>query len=144
MFKEIRGLLPEDIDHNILTWVKCSGIPCHAWNDTFFEHISATLGSFVHRDDNTKAKVTIDASRFRILTNCATATKENIQVLIDGTPFRISLVEEMCNEQDHLRTPRVEHASAVDEVSSNSMHSDEYVSIAGSGYSEKMAAKRKV
>lgn len=91
LFKYIRRWLPEDVDHERLVWIRCSGVPCHAWNDNFFEVISTTLGYFVNCDENTSAKLNMDVSRFNIRTRCVAVINEVLFVMINGLLFRIVL-----------------------------------------------------
>lgn len=35
-FSKIRELRGKDVDKKRVTWIRCLGIPCHAWNSLFF------------------------------------------------------------------------------------------------------------
>lgn len=52
-FTHIREWIEEDVDKEILTWIRCFGIPGHAWNILFFEFLAKTEGTYVFSDKNT-------------------------------------------------------------------------------------------
>lgn len=71
-----------------------SGIPCHAWCSKFFEHNSASMGSYIECDADTLTKMCLDMARIKIKTRCLSFISEAFYVLINGTNLRIIMVEE--------------------------------------------------
>lgn len=52
-FSEIRKWSQINVDKERVTWIRCFGIPCHAWNYSFFKFLEKMVGSLVSTDDNT-------------------------------------------------------------------------------------------
>ncbi|XP_058755922.1 uncharacterized protein LOC131629137 [Vicia villosa] len=94
-FKEIIPWEPQDVDLERMAWIKCLGIPCHAWCNGFFETLASSLGTFIHCDDNTFTKLSMDVARLRIRTKCIAVINEIILVLINGLLFRFFVVEDV-------------------------------------------------
>lgn len=67
-FKEVRKWSPGEIDNERLTWVRCYGIPVHAWNNDFFRSLVFGTGEFLNVDDNTEKRKTMDVARILIRT----------------------------------------------------------------------------
>lgn len=57
---------PKDVDHERLTWLKCYGLPCHAWCNQFFKFIAWCVGEFVSCDANTEKQKALDVARFLV------------------------------------------------------------------------------
>lgn len=49
----IRRWKEDEVDNNIVMWIRVYGIPCHGWNSEFFVALANSFGSFVCLDDNT-------------------------------------------------------------------------------------------
>lgn len=52
-FYDVRGWSPGAVAKERDTWVRCQGVPIHAWNHQFFEKIVSCLGHFVSLDSST-------------------------------------------------------------------------------------------
>lgn len=52
-FKEIRRWRPNDVDNERVTWLRCYGIPCHAWCLEFFQFLTSPVGMSRSLDDDT-------------------------------------------------------------------------------------------
>ncbi|KAI5444628.1 hypothetical protein KIW84_013049 [Lathyrus oleraceus] len=52
----------EDIDNERLTWLKCFGLPYHAWSPEFFKFISGSVGEFVCCDEETEMQKHLDVT----------------------------------------------------------------------------------
>lgn len=53
-FSDIHPWYPADVDNERLAWMRCYGLPCHAWSIEFFEFVSNFVGVYVCSDDETK------------------------------------------------------------------------------------------
>lgn len=52
-FEDIRGWGPMELDNERVVWVRCHGIPVHAWNNEFFSSLARKFGVFLGVDENT-------------------------------------------------------------------------------------------
>lgn len=62
-FDEIRSWSSREIDNERLVWLRCYGIPAHAWTVEFFSYLVSGIGEFVCVDDNTLNKNSMDIAR---------------------------------------------------------------------------------
>lgn len=69
LFSEIREWKEEHVDKDRVTWLRVYGIPCHAWNFSFFEMLANTLGTYVYSDENVLKGTNMDITSKCILTN---------------------------------------------------------------------------
>jgi hypothetical protein len=88
-FSEIRPWTPKDVDLERTVWLRIFGIPVHAWNDEFFAQITKPWGTFMHADDVTSKKLSMDVARLFIRTSCQKAVDEFVNVQVNGKIFRL-------------------------------------------------------
>jgi hypothetical protein len=93
-FSEIRPWTPKDVDLERTVWLRIFGIPVHAWNDEFFAQITKPWGTFMHADDVTSKKLSMDVARLFIRTSCQKAVDEFINVQVNGEIFRLRVLED--------------------------------------------------
>lgn len=93
-FDEIRPWSPREIDNERLVWVRCYGVPAHAWSIKFFSFIVSTIGEFVDVDDNTRNRESMDMARILFKTRVHDLVCSITKVNIGGDVFSIKLVEE--------------------------------------------------
>ncbi|KAI5437241.1 hypothetical protein KIW84_023385 [Lathyrus oleraceus] len=86
---------PGRVDEERLMWVRCLGIPCHAWTVEFFGVFVGLFGSFVRADFNTASRKVLDSARLLVRTRSKRWFNESVQVKINGLVFDISMVEEV-------------------------------------------------
>lgn len=92
----IRQWNPSDVDKERVTWVRCFGVPMHAWNPYFFSKIVEHVGTYMYLDDNTEiyvARVMIRTCSTECSTECL---NQSIKVHINNVPFFIKIVEDWC------------------------------------------------
>lgn len=53
---EIRPWTPNDVDNERLIWMRCYGIPCHAWSHGFFEFLTCLVGVYIYSDNETRSQ----------------------------------------------------------------------------------------
>lgn len=94
LFKEIRAWKHDDVDLERVTWIKCFGVPCHAWTTIFFEEISKTVGHYICSDDSTSRLDFLDVASFMIRTRCVIVINEALVVKINDNMFIIKMVED--------------------------------------------------
>lgn len=93
-FKWIRPWKPSDVDPERSIWLRCYGIPVHAWNSAFFSKLAGRVGEFICVDEDTERKRSFDVARLRIRTQELNMVNQAVKVVINGLPFSISVVEE--------------------------------------------------
>jgi hypothetical protein len=86
-FSEIRPWTPKDVDLERIVWLRIFGIPVHAWNDEFFAQITKPWGTFMHADDVTSKKLSMDVARLLIRTSCQKAVDKFVNVQVNGEIF---------------------------------------------------------
>lgn len=93
-FKWIRPWKPSDIDPERTTWLRCYGVPVHAWNLAFFSKLASQVGEFVCVDDNTERKRSLDVARILARTQVPETINRVTEVVINNISFPIKLVED--------------------------------------------------
>lgn len=94
-FSEIRPWSPKDVDNERVTWMRCYGLPCHAWNSKMFSFIASTVGVFEREDDETKNLKRMDMARFLVRTKYSLVINETVNIEINNHVYSIKLVEDM-------------------------------------------------
>lgn len=59
-FSDMRKWSPSEVDSERLTWVRCYGMPVHAWNKSFFKCVVFGTGEFVALDEDTEKRKALD------------------------------------------------------------------------------------
>lgn len=93
-FEEIRSWCPSEIDNERLVWLKCYGIPAHAWNKEFFSFLFSGIGSFICADESTEKKECMDVARILYKTKVHDLVSRLVKVNINGDIFSIKMIEE--------------------------------------------------
>lgn len=91
---EIRSWCPREIDNERVVWLRCFGVPVHAWNDNFFSYLVSGIGSFVCVDDITARKECLDVARILVKTKVHDLVSRIVKVEINGDIFSIKMTEE--------------------------------------------------
>lgn len=68
-FEDIRSWQPYVRDAERFVWIRCHGIPTHAWGEGICRMMANTIGNFVDVDENTRKRSTLDVARFMIRTS---------------------------------------------------------------------------
>lgn len=97
-FDEIKAWSPMEIDKERLVWVKCFGIPYHAWSDNFFNMLASCYGVFMYADSCTSNQVCMDVARFLIRTKVQESISTSVKVHINGDLYVIIIIEEAPGE----------------------------------------------
>ncbi|KAL8542969.1 hypothetical protein ACS0TY_003738 [Phlomoides rotata] len=87
------------------------GVPAHAWMTRFFKLASVKVGSFVKLDPITENKGRLDATRVLISVPFLHDVNQVFEADIEGTPFRIKIVEEFDWSQDSVVAGKEENQS---------------------------------
>lgn len=84
------------MDNEKVVWVRCHGIPIHAWNTDFFESLAHKFGVFLGVDENTRRKTSLDVARIPIHMKSYGVFNMVIYAMINGSMFHIKILEEWC------------------------------------------------
>lgn len=93
-FSEIRKWSPVEVPRYCHTWIRCQGVPLHAWDDGFFQKIAAVMGKFVMLDTRTTNKTRSDMTLILIQTTSLEVIHRVMKVKINDQIFSIRVVEE--------------------------------------------------
>lgn len=93
-FDEIRAWSPKEIDSERIAWIRCYGVPYHAWTEEFFSFLVSAFGEFICLDDNTKNKGSMDVARVMYRTRVHDLVNRIIKIDINGDVFSIKIVED--------------------------------------------------
>ncbi|GAU24086.1 hypothetical protein TSUD_388790 [Trifolium subterraneum] len=85
---------PELVSHHRSTWLRCFGVPLHAWGDALFRSIAFKHGVFIEVDSPTKNMLRGDMARIKIVTKKLTLIDSSMSVLVLGKTFVIRVMEE--------------------------------------------------
>lgn len=85
---------PPEVPKHCHVWVRCQGIPLHAWDMSFFKKFVTLFGLFVMLDDRTDNKSRLDLARILIQTSSLEVINCLIKVKINDLIFSIRVVEE--------------------------------------------------
>lgn len=75
-------------------WLRCQGVPLHAWSDNFFEMIAISFGTFVSMDWSSMQKKRLDVARMLIRTSSWEVVNRLIKVQVNGLFYNIRVIEE--------------------------------------------------
>jgi hypothetical protein len=78
-------------------WVRCYGVPVHAWNDIFFAELAETQGRLLKIDDVTSNKERMDYARLLLAIPLVKEVNTTVQVLINNKMTNIKI----CEDLDH-------------------------------------------
>lgn len=95
-FDDIRKWSQSEVDNERLVWVRCHGIPVHAWNNEFFSAIARKFGTFLGVDENTRKNESLDLARILIRTKDYDVFNMVLYANINGSMFHIKVLEEWC------------------------------------------------
>ncbi|GAU49741.1 hypothetical protein TSUD_43280 [Trifolium subterraneum] len=86
---------PETISNQRAVWLKCYGVPLHAWGNALFRSLAFKFGSFIEVDDATKSMNRGDYARIRIATKKLSLIDSTMNVSVLGKRFEIRVLEEV-------------------------------------------------
>lgn len=79
---------------NRVTWVRCTGIPLHMWTMDCFKHLLLQVGDVIKIDEDTSEFVVLEFSRLLVRTTTLNFITLARKILIKGTTYTISIIEE--------------------------------------------------
>ncbi|GAU41532.1 hypothetical protein TSUD_140630 [Trifolium subterraneum] len=76
-------------------WVRCYGIPVHAWNPIFFAELAETQGRLLKIEESTVNRERMDFASILIATSSVKEINVTIKVLIDNVMTDIHIIEDV-------------------------------------------------
>jgi RNA recognition motif-containing protein len=98
LFEKMVPWSPELVSSSRVTWLRCYGVPPHAWGNNLFRSIAFKYGRFIGVDDSTKEMRRCDVARIKITTNDKVAIDSSMAVKVLGRRFDIRIMEEVGEE----------------------------------------------
>ncbi|GKV29665.1 hypothetical protein SLEP1_g38570 [Rubroshorea leprosula] len=95
-FDEVRPWSPSMVATERFTWIKCQGVPLHAWGPEFSHDLSMLWGKFISLDDSTSNKKRFDVRRVLISTPYMEMISKKLTVKINGEFYNLQ-----CTEEEH-------------------------------------------
>jgi RNA recognition motif-containing protein len=95
LFEKLVPWSPELVTNSRVTWLRCHGVPPHAWGNNIFRSIAFKYGRFIGVDDSTKEMRRCDVARIKIITNDKAAIDSTMAVKVLGKRFDIRILEEV-------------------------------------------------
>ncbi|GAU17444.1 hypothetical protein TSUD_233220 [Trifolium subterraneum] len=68
LFEKIVPWSPDLISNHRVTWLRCFGVPTHAWGMDLFRSLAFKYGKFIELDENTTQMKRCDVARVKIVT----------------------------------------------------------------------------
>ncbi|GKU99946.1 hypothetical protein SLEP1_g12720 [Rubroshorea leprosula] len=96
-FEEIKPWKPTIVASERFAWIRCLGLPLHAWKPEFFQSFGSLWGTFVSLDDSTSGKIRLDAARFLIATPLSEFISKSLTIKINGVLYKVKFSEEESN-----------------------------------------------
>ncbi|CAL0306408.1 unnamed protein product [Lupinus luteus] len=104
-FVAIRKWKPTDAVKGRFFWIRCFGVPLHAWEEIFFEKIALLFESFMSINDCTIFKKNLEYGRVFIASSSWSMVDKAIRVKINGVIFDIHVPEERASCCHHISSP---------------------------------------
>jgi hypothetical protein len=86
---------PESVSSQRYTWLRCYGVPLHAWGEALFRTIGFKFGTFVDTDQPTKLLRRGDVARISITTEKLQLIDSSVSITVMGRKFVIRVLEEL-------------------------------------------------
>jgi len=94
IFEALQPWQPSDVSGNRVVWIRCTGVPLYAWQESFFQSVVSHVGSFVTLDDNTTMFNKLEYACIFICTSSFEAVANHKRMMINDRIYDIRMVEE--------------------------------------------------
>jgi hypothetical protein len=99
LFERVVPWSPELVSNQRVTWLRCYGVPTHAWGVDLFRALAFKHGRFIEVDESTKLFQRCDVARVKVVTNKTHAIDSFMPVQVNGRRFDIRIMEELSDTQ---------------------------------------------
>jgi hypothetical protein len=86
---------PSLVSNHCVSWLKCYGVPLHAWGEALFRTVGFKYGTYLDVDPDTRSMQRGDVARIKIDTDLPRLVDSNVTVAVLGVKFVIRVVEEI-------------------------------------------------
>ncbi|GKV43845.1 hypothetical protein SLEP1_g51093 [Rubroshorea leprosula] len=93
-FEEIKPWTPTMVATERFAWIRCLGLPLHAWKTKYFQSFGNLWGTFISVDDSTSQKKCLDVARFLISTPIMESISNHLTIKINGVVYKIKFSKE--------------------------------------------------
>ncbi|GKV49441.1 hypothetical protein SLEP1_g56192 [Rubroshorea leprosula] len=93
-FEEIKPWKLTIVAAERFAWIRCAGLPLHAWKSEYFQSFGNLWGTFVSLDDSTSGKKHLNAARFLISTPMMEFISKSLTIKINGVLYKVKFSEE--------------------------------------------------
>ncbi|GAU42410.1 hypothetical protein TSUD_324650 [Trifolium subterraneum] len=95
LFEKVVPWSPTLVSNQRVTWLRCYGVPVHAWGLDLFRALAFKFGRFIEVDEQAKQMKRLDTARIKILTGVSKLIDSSMAVKVQGRRFDIRVVEDM-------------------------------------------------
>jgi hypothetical protein len=95
LFEHVVPWTPELTSNDRVTWIRCYGVPVHAWGFDLFRAVAFKYGRFIDTDENTKRLTRCDVARIKIVSGEKKVIDSVMAVKVRGRRFDIRVIEEV-------------------------------------------------
>lgn len=92
-FIDLKAWSPELVQMERYAWIRCQGVPPHAWGEDLIRNLVVILGRYVYVDAPTTKK-RLDVAWMLIATSAQENINQMVRIKINGVVFSIKMVEE--------------------------------------------------
>ncbi|GKV48276.1 hypothetical protein SLEP1_g55098 [Rubroshorea leprosula] len=117
-------------------WIKCLGLPLHAWKSEYFQSFGNLWGTFVSLDDSTSRKKRLDVARFLITIPMMESISKSLDIKVNGVMYHIKFFEEEHNNGFYIMDSdfKIKGDNHIDEEHTEESSGDEEHSSIGSEF----------
>ncbi|GAU25569.1 hypothetical protein TSUD_260030 [Trifolium subterraneum] len=94
LFEKVIPWSPELVTNHKVTWLRCFGVPIHAWGNDIFRAMAFKFGRFIEVDEITKQFKRCDMARIKVVTSEKKVIDASMAVKVLGRRFDIRVIEE--------------------------------------------------
>ncbi|WJX93169.1 hypothetical protein P8452_74729 [Trifolium repens] len=98
-FRSILEWSPDLFSDRRSVWLRCRGIPLHAWDEQLFRMIADSFGSFIELDPSTANRSKLDFARVKISSSKMEFIDKVLNILVMEKEYQVWVVEEADGEE---------------------------------------------
>ncbi|CAL0328736.1 unnamed protein product [Lupinus luteus] len=99
IFKEVRCWSPSLYSLERKVWIRCLGVPIHAWSIDFFKAVTISIGEFIKVDSVTEKMEILDFARCFVASKNMGAIDKTLLVSIGYRQWEVRMVEDLGFEE---------------------------------------------
>jgi hypothetical protein len=99
LFEKVVPWSPELVSNHRVMWLRCYGVPVHAWGNNLFRALAFKFGRFVEVDEITRTMRRCHVARVKIVSGEKKLIDSSLTVSVKGLQFVIRVIEEVGMEE---------------------------------------------